>query len=638
MNRAAGAETTCRMVRQTDAAGGIDPKIQLTGQRRKKNLESWRQGKSMTTLHESQIAATAALKASFRRLLRGSPPPFTKGRRQPGLGLVAVLAVTLCAGILPAVTAQAADVGSGRAGSLASERTHEEPSTRASGGDCGLAGLDDRCEAWTAPDPAERMVVSPKGNRLFAWSPPPSSGSAKFYARDTATGQLVWEATQAGITSATAGIRELTVSPDGNRVYAVSDDIASGATIDHDRDIIVTAYAASTGKPLWTRVLGLPAISRSDRYVSVDMARAITVSPDGRRVYVIGFTRLLDRIRVVGAPWVTNPAIVLAAYDRSTGNLLWNRIKGGKYSELHGLFLRVSPNSRKVYVGGAHATCGRGPVRCPQSFLLLAFLGHNPAAPSKEGKVLWDAVYDGFGGADQPVGMDLAPDGSKVFLTGWSGGPTWSTDWPDYDWATVAYSTATGAEVWVARYGGPKDDRPDPLNRTFEDGNTSPSSIVVSPKGDAVFVTGMFEAYPVMDTRAVVQERPVAQRHEVTVAYRATTGKRLWVAQFRTLDSSAAPVTGAHHAHPATLGASVTVAPDGSRVYVAGTAAGTDRDLLHQDVTVAYKAGTGQQSWIARVTRPPADLPPSQWVSVSPDGGTVLVARGNVIHAYEATP
>ena len=58
-------------------------------------------------------------------------------------------------------------------------------------------------------------------------------------------------------------------------------------------------------------------------------------------------------------------------------------------------------------------------------------------------------------------------------------GTSW--DGTTNDFATVAYSTATGARRWVSRYNGP--------------GNSSDggSAVVVSPGGGAVYVTGSSE-------------------------------------------------------------------------------------------------------------------------------------------------
>ena len=47
--------------------------------------------------------------------------------------------------------------------------------------------------------------------------------------------------------------------------------------------------------------------------------------------------------------------------------------------------------------------------------------------------------------------MAVSPDGKTVFVTGYSYGTTAG----EVDYATVAYSAATGAQLWVERYIGP---------------------------------------------------------------------------------------------------------------------------------------------------------------------------------------
>src|SRR5215467_14161316 len=72
------------------------------------------------------------------------------------------------------------------------------------------------------------------------------------------------------------------------------------------------------------------------------------------------------------------------------------------------------------------------------------------AAPGKAlhaaapGARLWVARYNGPKKSwNNAASLAVSPDGRTVFVTGSSG--------PSY--ATVAYNTATGAQLWVKRYG-----------------------------------------------------------------------------------------------------------------------------------------------------------------------------------------
>ena len=69
--------------------------------------------------------------------------------------------------------------------------------------------------------------------------------------------------------------------------------------------------------------------------------------------------------------------------------------------------------------------------------------------------------------------MRVSPGGTRVFVTGDSQGVGSGSDY-----ATVAYSAATGTRLWVRRYNGPGN------------GEDHASSVRVSPGGTRVFVTG----------------------------------------------------------------------------------------------------------------------------------------------------
>jgi DNA-binding beta-propeller fold protein YncE len=168
-----------------------------------------------------------------------------------------------------------------------------------------------------------------------------------------------------------------------------------------------------------------------------------------------------------------------------------------------------------------------------------------------------------------------------VFVTGSSyGGSTTS-----YDYATVAYSATTGAQLWVKRYNGPGS------------GDDQAYSVAVSPNGKAVFVTGYSEG-------------AAESRAYATVAYNAATGAQLWVKRYN---------------GPGNFGEaySVAVSPNGSTVYVTGYSYGSVEGGEGY-ATIAYDAATGAQLWAARYS-PPAPPGVARSVAVSPTTGTVFV-------------
>ena len=165
--------------------------------------------------------------------------------------------------------------------------------------------------------------------------------------------------------------------------------------------------------------------------------------------------------------------------------------------------------------------------------LAAAGTGHPAGAP---GSQLWVQRYNGPGNSfDAASAVAVSPGGSRVFVTGGSRGTR-----SGQDYATVAYSTATGARLWVTRYNGPA---------TYDD---AARSVAVSPRGSTVYVTGG------------------SNPGSATLAYSAATGAQLWLAR-----------------HSDMLLAAVAVSPGGSRVYVTGLTGPFPNDYA----TAAHRAG-----------------------------------------------
>jgi glucose dehydrogenase len=113
------------------------------------------------------------------------------------------------------------------------------------------------------------------------------------------------------------------------------------------------------------------------------------------------------------------------------------------------------------------------------------------------GARLWAERYHGFGQntATMNVANSVAvsPGGGTVFVTGSSA--RYGATAPQY-YATVAYSAATGAQLWAARYRGPGN------------GTDIAYSVAVSPSGGTVFVTG-----------SSAKSITTSPRYSATVAY-----------------------------------------------------------------------------------------------------------------------
>jgi outer membrane protein assembly factor BamB len=244
----------------------------------------------------------------------------------------------------------------------------------------------------------------------------------------------------------------------------------------------------------------------------------------------------------------------------SPGTQLWAKQYGVSSGQINSV--AVSPNGNTVFVTGVSSSA-------------YATIAYNTAT----GAQLWTKVHkDPHGGGclfDNAVAV--SPDSSTVFVTGECG----------YDYATVAYNAATGAQKWVKRYNGGA------INYA--------NAVTVSPSGKTVFVTGE------SDSRQYFLPR------YATVAYNAATGAQLWVTRF------SGPGKNTDIAH------SVAVSPNGNAVFVTGTST-SPTTTVTDDATVAYNAATGAQLWVKRHSRVPSLQPAyHDSVAVSPTGGTVYV-------------
>jgi WD40 repeat protein len=184
----------------------------------------------------------------------------------------------------------------------------------------------------------------------------------------------------------------------------------------------------------------------------------------------------------------------------------------------------------------------------------------------------------------------MSPDGSTVFVTGWSIG---SGSYADY--ATVAYDTATGEQIWVSRYNGPGN------------GYDDADALVVSPDGVRVVITG--------------RSRGAKHGNYATIAYDASNGNQLWVSRY-----TGDPGVGGNEAYAA------ATSPDGSRVFVTG---GAERSKGYVDfTTVAYDTSTGSQVWVSHYNGLGNGYDQANAIAVSPDGSRVFVTGGSLGQAF----
>ena len=290
--------------------------------------------------------------------------------------------------------------------------------------------------------------------------------------------------------------------------------------------------------------------------------RAVVANPKGGQVFVAG-------------------SGYLTAVNPTTGATLWTNSAGGGQS------VAVSQDGTTVFVIKSVTAPGGA------NFWTAAF-------GAATGKELWARQYNGrANGTDRPAALAVSPNGKTVFVTGTSQGASTGVDY-----ATVAYASASGRQLWAARYNGHG------RSRDFA------AAIAVDPIGESVFVTGYSFGGTIGASFA-------------TIAYSAMTGKAQWTKRYSQPDKQNA-------------GSSLAVSPDGRQVFVTGES--SVKGEGNAIATVAYAARTGALLWARRYHAAQDRNDSPAVVLTSPrGGGTVLVAGSTtgtaddfVVLAYNA--
>jgi DNA-binding beta-propeller fold protein YncE len=366
------------------------------------------------------------------------------------------------------------------------------------------------------PDHAYSIAVSPDSTKVFVTGVGYSAGRGQDFATiayDAATGATVWSKrySSPGFTSDLAW--GVAVSPDGSTVYVTGEDQGVGGT---GFDLITIAYDAATGTKTWFQRWSGP---------GSDGGEAVAVSPDGATVVVAGAS---DQTNAN-----TDYSYVAVAYDAATGERLWvRRYAGPGIAQDHAYALAFSPDGAGVFVTG-NSEGATGPDY------------GTVAIDTATGAKLWARRYDGpVGGQDYARSIAVSPDGSAVFVTGFSLGAN-----NVYDYATLAYDAATGSHLWTKRYDDPQGN--------WDAG----TSVVVDPDGTTVYVTGN-------------STDSTGYADMTTFAYDSATGTRLWTARYDGPD------------HLGDSAHNILISPDGSKLFIAGLSTGATTNWDY--ATVAY--------------------------------------------------
>ena len=341
----------------------------------------------------------------------------------------------------------------------------------------------------------------------------------------------------------------IAVSPDGSRMFV------TGRTGIVDSDILGTvsdyatvAYDTTTGKRLWARRYDGPA--NGD-----DVALAVAVAGDGSRVFVTGQSADASG----GEDYAT------VAYDVAGGDQLWvRRYNGPAGGDDFAAGIVASADGSRVYVTGTSDG---------SSFRAFATLAYDAST----GALVWKSRTTNSLDR-QAVGIAIAPNGSRVYVTGTTHADTTGA------YETDAYDTATGARLWTAHLDGPSQD--------------VPSAIAVSRDGTRVVVTG----YNIL---------PGTGFDIVTAAYRASSGEQMWSSSYN------------RSSGPADEDVPRALAVAHGRVYVDGYSLGAGN--FPDYTTLAYSLTGGQQRWVRHFDDAAHGSDTAAAIAVSPDSATVYV-------------
>ena len=362
--------------------------------------------------------------------------------------------------------------------------------------------------------------------------------------RPAAAGDQQWASVYDGPGHGNDKPASMVISPDGSRVYVTGQSWGGDEAQD---DFATVAYDRTTGAPLWEARYDGPGTPQ----LRDDEAVGIAISPDGTKVFVTGSSYQGQ----------SGTSIVTIAYDAAAGTQGWLETFSDTGSDVP-IDISVSPDGSRVFVTGqAGLTPG---------YLTLAY-------SAASGTHLWQATYFGVYSLIRATGIATSPDGSSVYVTGFTLSST-------LDMTTVSYDAVTGTEQWETRYDGGQDD--------------VPRALAVTSDGSSVLLAGYTGCCTSQDDME-------------TVSLDAATGAELWASMF------AGPAGDNDQA------IDLAINPGGTRAFVTGW---IDQFQGHSDFgTVAYDVATGEQQWVRRYAGDAGGEDVAQAIAASPDGTAVYV-------------
>ncbi len=375
---------------------------------------------------------------------------------------------------------------------------------------------------------ADDVLVTPDGRHLYVASYDDSSLAA--FTRDAGSGTLSPVATYGrdveGDADGLEDAEAVVVSPDGRHLYVAG------------RRDSVAAFSRSTTTGELEHVA---VYDESDGFDGLDNAEAITVSPDGRNVYVAS-----------GQP---DHALVALARDETTGELDFLEAHFDGAGGIDGLeyasSVKVSPDGRNLYVASVGDDAVTAFARDPASGE-LTFV---------------EAYVDGAGGIDgltAASSLAISEDGDYVYTGSFGEGAV----------AVFARNSATGELTFVEAHFN---------SVTGVSGISFPSEVTLSPDGRNLYVDSgnavvAFQRHPTSGRLTFLETHfeGTTSSHSLAVS---SDGEYLYVFGSEVAVFSRQPADGSLQLletetfprFPGYWGPNGTLSPDGRHLYVAAT-------------------------------------------------------------------
>lgn len=336
----------------------------------------------------------------------------------------------------------------------------------------------------------------------------------------------------------------------------------------------------------WISRIAIPAggiLMSGGEWAGAGVGKAVTVSPDGKFIYMTGSAHGMGIFFDAGA-WGTGDTrhnYVTVAYDAARGEIIWARYYDGEYLSRSGWYygyfdvpssIVISQDGKRVYVTGYS-------WHNESDYLTIAY-------DAVTGDVLWAKRYNGtLNHRDAATAITVSPDDAMVFVTGSSVGEISRSA----DYLTIAYDAITGAMLWAKRYDG---------SRSWDQA----TAISVSPDSSKVYVTGR-------------SDLPETGADYLTIAY-DRDGNVLWTKRHTGIGGIAPDEAFA-----------IKASPDNEKVYVTGYTTGI---LMYAGsrnyTTIAYNAATGDELWARLYGNVSYSDEMAYDVAVSPDGSGFYVS------------